>query len=130
MQMILEAVLNAAKVHEAEKIIEINLEIGELTFLNPEQLKFAFSVLSKDTIAENAKLNIKQVQPAVKCKNCGYEGPNKYDGPTPHLLGVPLYLKCANCGSAEVGITAGRECNIKDLKIKIPSKPKKQSSQP
>ncbi len=121
MQMTLEAVLNAAKAHKAEKIIAINLEIGELTFLNPEQLKFAFSVLSKNTIAENAKLNIKRVQPAVKCTKCGYEGPNKYDGPTPHLLGAHLYLKCAKCGSAEVKITAGRECTIKDLKIKVPS---------
>jgi len=127
MQLTLEAVLNAAKAHKAEEIIEINLEIGELTFLNPEQLKFAFSVLSKNTIAENAKLNIKQVKPAVKCTNCGYEGPTKYNGPTPHILGVPLYLKCANCGSAEVGITAGRECNIKDLKIKVPGEPKNKA---
>lgn len=127
MQMILEAVLNAAKAHKAEEIVEINLEIGELTFLNPEQLKFAFSVLSKDTIAENAKLNIRQVQPAIKCKNCGYEGPNKYGGPTPHLLDVPIYLKCANCGSAEVSITAGRECNIKNFKIKVPDEPKSKA---
>jgi hydrogenase nickel incorporation protein HypA/HybF len=122
MQMTIETVLTAAKAHKAEKIIEINLEIGELTFLNPEQLKFAFSVLSKNTIAEDAKLNIKQVQLAVKCTDCGYEGPIKYNGPTPHLLSVPLYMKCINCGSSEVNITAGRECNIRNFKVKVPNK--------
>ena len=119
MQMILETVLNTAKAHGAEKVLEINLDIGQLTFLNPEQLRFAFSVLSKGTMAENAKLRIRRVQPRIKCPNCGYQGPVKYEGPEYHLLGVPLPLKCGKCGSAEVEIKAGKECSIRGIKVKV-----------
>ena len=120
MQMILETVLNAAKAHGAEKILEINLDIGQLTFLNPEQLRFAFSVLSNGTVAENAKLHIRRVRPRIKCPNCGYQGPIKYDGPEYHLLGVPIPLKCGKCGSAELEIKAGRECSIRGIKVRVP----------
>jgi len=122
MQMILETVLSAAKSHKAERVLEINLEIGELTFLNPEQLRFAFSVLSENTIAKNANLHIKRIQPRIRCSRCGYEGGIKYDGPEYHVLGVPLPLQCIKCGETNVEITSGRECNIKNVKIKLPDK--------
>jgi len=120
MQTILETVLNAAKAHGAENVLEINLGIGQLTFLNPEQLRFAFSVLSKGTMAENAKLHIRRVRPRIRCPNCGYQGPIKYDGPEYHLLGVPIPLKCGKCGSAELEIKAGRECIIRSIKVRVP----------
>jgi len=120
MQRILETVLDAAKQNGAEKVLEINLKIGELTFLNPEQLRFAFSILSEGTVAEDATLRIETVKPRIQCSSCGYEGPIEYDGPEYHLLGVALSLKCGRCGSAEVEITSGRECSVKDFRIKLP----------
>jgi len=121
MQAVLESVLSAAKLHNAERVLEINLEIGELTFLNPEQLRFAFSILSEGTIAEKANLRIKRVRPRIKCANCGYEGYVKYEGPEHHSLDIPLQLKCMKCGSTKVEITRGRECNVKNLKLKLPN---------
>ena len=120
MQAILETVLSAANVHKAERVLEINLEIGELTFLNQEQLRFAFSVLSENTIAKNANLRIKGIQPRIKCSSCDYEGPLKYERPEYHILGVPLPLRCMKCGSVDVKITSGRGCSVKNVKIKIP----------
>ena len=123
MKRILETVLSAARSHEAESVLEVNLEIGELTFLNPEQLRFAFSVLSEGTLAEKANLHIKRIRPGIRCSSCGYEGYVGYDGPEYHLLGFfPLSLRCVKCGSIEVEITSGRECNVKDVKIRLPSR--------
>ena len=124
MQMVLETVLSAARSHNAESVLEVNLEVGELTFLNPEQLRFAFSILSEGTIAENANLRIKRIQPGIKCSSCGYEGHIRYDGPEYHLLGVPLFIRCEGCGSAEVEFTSGRECRIKNVKLRVPSNPR------
>lgn len=117
--MILETLLNAAKAHGAERVLEVNLDIGQLTFLNPEQLRFAFSILSKGTVAENAQLHIRRVRPRIRCPNCGYQGPIKYDGPEYHLLGVPIPLKCDKCGSVELEIKAGRECIIRGIKVRV-----------
>jgi len=121
MQTILESVLSAAKLHNAERVLEINLEIGELTFLNSEQLRFAFSILSEGTVAEKARLHIKKTKTRIKCANCGYEGYSKYHGPEYHSLDIPLSLECVKCGSADVEITSGRECNIKNVKLKLPN---------
>ena len=51
----LDAILNSIKKEEEKgrkikKVTEINLEVGELTFINVEQLKFAFEVIyNKET---------------------------------------------------------------------------------
>jgi hydrogenase nickel incorporation protein HypA/HybF len=129
MQNVLETVLNAAKPHKAEKIVEISLEVGELTFLKPEELKFAFSILSEGTIAEKARLRIKRIKPRIKCAECGYGGYVKYEGPEHHSLDIPIQLKCIKCGSTKVEITSGRELNIKDIKLKLPSSSKEKTAQ-
>ncbi len=121
MRNVLETVLNAAKPHNAEKILEISLEVGELTFLKLEELKFAFSIVSKGTIAEKARLRIRRIKTRIKCANCGYEGYTKYEGPEHHSLDIPLQLKCIKCGSTKVEITSGKECNVKNVKLKLPS---------
>ena len=56
------------------KVSKINLEIGELTFINFEQLKFAFEVVAESTICEGAELEAEFIKPHVICKDCGYEG--------------------------------------------------------
>jgi len=122
MQAILETILSTANAHKAERVLEISLEIGELTFLNQEQLRFAFSVLSENTIAKNANLHIKRIQPRIRCSSCDYEGSIKYEGPEYHILGVPLPLRCMKCGGVDVKITSGRECSVKNVKIKIPER--------
>jgi len=119
MQMILNSVLEAAEARGADKILEIRLKIGSLTFLNPEQLGFAFSVLSKDTLAEDAKLKISIVKPKIKCLDCGYIGRGKYEGPEIHVLGVPVSIKCEKCGSRNIKFIHGRECEIKSISILI-----------
>ena len=54
-QALLDAVLKLAEENNAKRITSIHLKIGELLLINPEQLKFCFSVISKGTIAENAE---------------------------------------------------------------------------
>ena len=117
MYSIVQAVLEAAEERGADKVLEINLEVGRLTFLNPEQLKFAFKVISEGTIAEGAKLNIRSVEPKVRCLNCGHVSSGVYDGPECHTLGLPLPVKCGRCGSMEVEFLEGRECKIKNISI-------------
>ncbi|MFQ6074934.1 MAG: hydrogenase maturation nickel metallochaperone HypA [Candidatus Bathyarchaeia archaeon] len=119
MQSILGTILKVAEEHGAERVVEVNLEIGELTFLNPEQLRFSFEVLSEKTIAEGAVLNIERIRTKIRCLDCGYEGPSKYDGPEYHTLDIPVFLRCGRCGGISVKITAGRECNVKDIKVKL-----------
>ena len=122
MESILKSVLKVAEEHGAEEILGIELRVGELTFLNPEQLRFAFQVLSEGTKAEGAKLKIRRVKPEIRCHKCGYEGPIRYEGPEYHVLSVAPLLSCPNCGDVDVELKAGRECIIQSVRIKVPKR--------
>jgi len=111
---IIDAVLDAAKKNNAIKVEEVFLEIGELTALNPGQLKFIFETISVGTEAEGARYNIEVIRPLINCKRCSYNGPIEFFEKLHFLLPV---IKCPKCGEADVDIIAGRECCVKKIKI-------------
>lgn len=117
MQEIVNAILDEAKKHNASEISKVILEIGELTFLGEEQLKFAFDILKEGTIMENADIVIKKVRAKIKCR-CGYEGNVKYGLKEEFHIIFPI-LKCPLCGE-DVEIVRGRECFIKSVEMEIP----------
>jgi len=61
---ILKTVLEYAEKNGFKKIKKIELELGSILehgeYILPENLIFNFNLLSKNTIAENAELNIKK----------------------------------------------------------------------
>jgi len=108
--------MKVAKENNVKKILEINIEVGQLTFLNPDQLKFALKALSEDTIAQDAKIRIEIIQPEIRCNSCKYTGKISYEGPESHTIYPIIFLKCPKCGSTDVEIIRGKECNIKNIK--------------
>jgi hydrogenase nickel incorporation protein HypA/HybF len=113
---IVEAVLSEAEKQSAAKVMEVEVEIGDLTFLGLEQVKFAYKVLTDQTIAKNSKLKIKRIPGRGKCNGCGYKGPLSYlDDPQFHIS-FPTF-NCPRCGSS-LSISAGRECVIRRIRIR------------
>ena len=120
MNQIVNTILEEGKRHNAHKITKVILEIGELTFLGEEQLRFAFDLLTKDTILEGANLDIQKKGIKVKC-SCGYEGGVEYEEKEEFHLFIPL-LRCPRCNE-EVEIIQGRECVIKSVRMEIEDVP-------
>ncbi len=110
---IVDAVLDAAKKNNAKKVNEVFLEIGELTALNPDQLRFIFETITSGTEAEGAKYNIEVIKPLIKCR-CSYKGGIEFFEKLHFFLPV---IKCPACGEADVDIIAGRECCVRKIKI-------------
>jgi hydrogenase nickel incorporation protein HypA/HybF len=117
-QGIMSMILSTANRYQVEKIIQINLEIGEFTLLNHYQLRFSLKTLSKGTIAERAKINIKTIKGNLKCKNCGYQGYREVKEED-HLMISFSPFTCPKCDSPNTDIIGGREINIKDIKLKL-----------
>lgn len=111
---IVDAVLDAAKKNNAKKVNEIFIEIGELTALNPDQLKFIFQTITKGTVADGARYDIQVIRPLIKCKKCSYNGAIEFIEKLHFFLPV---IKCPECGDIDVDIVAGRECCVKRIKI-------------
>ncbi|HIQ39102.1 MAG TPA: hydrogenase maturation nickel metallochaperone HypA [Methanothermococcus okinawensis] len=94
-----------------KRVSKINLEIGELTFINVEQLKFAFEVISKSTICEGAEIEVKFIKPYIICNHCGYRG---------ELDVVDDFIvSCPKCCSLSLKIEGGREFNIKNITVEF-----------
>jgi len=103
-QAIVESVLKLAEEKNAKKVLGIELELGKLLMLNPEQLEFCFQVASHGTILEGAELKIDFVQPIIECTSCG----RKYDE----------YVGICDCGGI-IRVEGGKEMIIKKIAMEV-----------
>ena len=117
MTQIVDTVLAEAKKRDAHKVEQVELEVGEFTMLGLEQLKFAYEVLSKETILQGSTLEIRTIKGKIKCDSCGYNGSVQIAEDTPHRS-VPI-LECPKCHSA-AKIVEGRECVVRNIRMVVP----------
>ena len=114
---IIKTVLSEAKKYNAKKVLEVHLDIGKLTFLGIEQVRFSYELLVKDTILENSRLYIEEKNGIIKCNSCGYEGEFKYKNDPVYHIPKPILL-CPKCEET-IEVIGGRECKIRDVKLLI-----------
>ena len=114
---IVESVIEEAKKREAKNVLEVHLVLGDLTFLNPEQVKFWYEVLTESTILEKSRLQIERREGGVRCPSCEYEGGFKHDEDPVYHVPFPV-LSCPSCGGI-VEVVAGKECTIKSIKMVV-----------
>jgi len=109
-----------ARKHHAKKVLEITLELGELTLLLKPQLEFAFEVLSPKTILEGARLDIRDIEARLSCPGCRTEGTMKElelkDTGSYYAHFIPLV--CPNC-SKKLDVVKGKEFTIKEMKMDV-----------
>lgn len=55
------------------KVTAVNVEIGTLSAIVPDNLSFCFEIASKDTPCANAALVIKKIPAVMKCDDCSFE---------------------------------------------------------
>ncbi len=70
-ERILEVALKHVEGQNVSRIVNIHLRIGDLSDLEEEWIQHYFDYLSKDTLAENAKLQIEKVPIVLECEDCG-----------------------------------------------------------
>ena len=117
MQSVVETVLVEAGKRPAARVISVLLEVGELTMLGDEQMRFAFASLTDSTIAKGALLVLEHTPAAIRCRSaaCGYNGPVDHTTlPQTHRL-LPL-LACPRCGGP-VDIIQGLGCVLRAVKL-------------
>ena len=60
MNQIVKSVLQEIKNHRVKSVSEVYLEVGELTFLGHEQLKFAYQILTEKNSLKNSKIIVSE----------------------------------------------------------------------
>ncbi len=108
MSSILDIVRERANKNGANKVIRINLRIGTLSDIIPEWAQTYFDMLSKDTVADGARLDIERVPVSVKCPACGHV--QTFDA-------KDWKFQCVRCESPDIELLSGREFFITSIEI-------------
>jgi len=109
-------VLSAAAQHQVDEVLEIDIEIGELSLFNPDQVQFWLHQLFRDTVAEDAEIKVASTPTAIECSQCGYAG--RVEVPTdPDFHVFMPVVRCPRCDSSDIKVQHGREVVIKNLRV-------------
>lgn len=108
MKNVLEVVLEYAEANHVKRIGAINLSVGALADIVPTYAQVFFELISKDTVAANAKINIEQIPAKIKCRSCGTETEMDIN----HLL-----YECDQCGSKSIDLVSGREFRVLSMEV-------------
>ena len=108
MSNILQIILEYAEKNNAKKINIVNLKIGALSDVVPEWAQTYFDMLTKDTIADNAKLKIEKVAVKIHCHACSHEF---------QVLSPENGFLCQKCKSSDIEIVEGRELQVTSIDI-------------
>jgi hydrogenase nickel incorporation protein HypA/HybF len=101
-QEILEVVMERAQERKVKRIV---LEIGKLSCVLPDAIRFCFDLCTEGTIAEGAELEIIQPPGRGRCRQCGTE------------VELHAVLTRCVCGSSDIEWLSGEELRIKTMEI-------------
>jgi hydrogenase nickel incorporation protein HypA/HybF len=90
---------------EGARVTRVVLEIGKLTAVLPDGVRFCFDLCSEGTAAEGAALEIIETPGRARCRECG--------------AGVTLdrpFGRCA-CGCSDLEWLAGEELKVKEIEV-------------
>ncbi len=87
------------------RVTRVVLEIGRHALILPDSIRFCFDLCSEGTVAQGARLEIREVPGRALCRDCGEEV----------ALEEPFGL--CDCGSADLQWLSGDEIKVKEMEI-------------
>jgi hydrogenase nickel incorporation protein HypA/HybF len=112
---LVERALKSIEKYPVKWVRKIEVEVGELAGIGPEELRNGFSVAASGTVLEDAELMIKIKPAKIRCISCGYVGPVA-PGHGGHLNISP---RCPRCMGAGVEVLEGKGILLKNLDAEL-----------
>ena len=103
---ILEILTEQAKTQAFSKVDLVRLEVGPLSGVEVDALRFGFDVVMRGSLAEDAKLEILCPEATAWCLPCGET-----------VAISERYDPCPKCGSHQLQITSGDALRIKEMEV-------------
>ncbi|MBA3339421.1 MAG: hydrogenase maturation nickel metallochaperone HypA [Geodermatophilaceae bacterium] len=88
-----------------DRVAKVHLQIGKLSGIVPDSVRFCFELIAADTPLAGAVLEIDEPRGQGRCQTCGEEF-ELHD----------LILLCP-CGSADVALVGGTELAVKSVEV-------------
>jgi Zn finger protein HypA/HybF involved in hydrogenase expression len=120
MQQVTDSIMALARERRATSVRSVHLQVGELTFLEFDQLEFGWEIYTRN-VGEpllGTDLTLERLEARGTCDSCGYSGPLKVvDFPDSHIT-TPV-LDCPECGQV-ISVTEGKDLLIRDIVMDVP----------
>ena len=87
------------------RVIRVRLEIGRLSAVLPDAVRFCFEVCAKDTVVEGATLEIVETPGRARCGDCDSE------------VAVERLAGRCGCGSANLRVIGGLELKVREMEL-------------
>lgn len=100
-----EVIAAVAEHARGARVVRIVLEIGKLSAVLPDAVRFCFELCSAGTAADGAILEIIEPPGRARCRDCDGE-----------VLLERAFGRCA-CGSTDLDWLSGEQLNIKELEL-------------
>jgi hydrogenase nickel incorporation protein HypA/HybF len=105
-QSILEIAVRHAQKSNAQRILSLNIVIGQLATIVDDSVQFYWDLIAQDTIAEGAKLNFRRIPAVLQCMDCQQQ----------FTLGT-TDLACPDCQSVNIKIVSGKEFFLESIDV-------------
>ena len=87
------------------RVTRLCLEIGKLSAVSPEAIRFCFDVCAEGTDLQDANVEINEIDGKGRCNACGRE------------VALEFLVDECDCGSLDIRCIAGEELNIKEIEV-------------
>jgi hydrogenase nickel incorporation protein HypA/HybF len=101
---LVKIVITEAENNSLVKVTKVNVCFGELVQIVPDIFRFAFAETVRDTIAEEAEVDIEIERLIMRCRNCGTE-----------FKVVENDFRCVNCNSSDLDLVHGNEVFVRSI---------------
>jgi hydrogenase nickel incorporation protein HypA/HybF len=113
---LVNAVIAELDKYNVVKVNSVTVVIGDLTNLGEEQMKFAYEIVTRDTILEGSEMIVEHEPIILSCKSCGFEGPARVlTDPDFDTHSIPI-LSCTQC-NGPVNVVKGQSCMVRCMDI-------------
>ena len=111
-QSMLEIVEQAAREDGARRVAAVRIEIGALSHVEPDALRFCFDVVTRGSLANGARLDVEITPGAAWCMPCGMTVPLARVGES-----------CPRCGSYQLAVSNGDAMRVIEIEVATAPEP-------
>ncbi len=105
-QLVATVLEELARMTPPKRLTCVRIAVGGMQQVVPESMEMAFDVLTQDTPAEGAKLEMRRTPVVLDCRKCGWHGEAK-----------PNLIRCGGCSSGDVQVVSGKELYLESLEV-------------
>lgn len=105
-ESLLEIALRHAPTESRVRITGLSIVVGQLASIVDDSVQFYWDIISKDTLAEGARLHFRRIPAELLCLDCGR-----------HYTPSRDMLECPDCVSVHVKILSGEEFYLEAIDV-------------